>query len=98
MLIAISSPYRKAGLLYKKIKKHYGEPGDILVIKAPTRVLNPTIGQDVVDRALEEDFHAAQSEWMAEFRSDISGYLDFEVVEAAADTGVTGGTAPKQFP
>jgi hypothetical protein len=97
MLIAISSPYRKAGLLYRKFKKHYGEPGDILVIKAPTRVLNPTISQDVVDRALAENFAKASAEWMAEFRSDISGYLDFEVVEAAADVGVTVRPPQKQF-
>jgi hypothetical protein len=97
MLIAISSPYRKAGLLYRKFKKHYGEPGDILVIRAPTRVLNPTIPQEVVDRALEENFAKASAEWMAEFRSDISGYLDFEVVEAAADVGVTVRPPQKHF-
>jgi hypothetical protein len=97
MLIGISSPYRKAGLLYRKFKKHYGEPGDILVIRAPTRVLNPTISQDVVDRALAENFAKASAEWMAEFRSDISGYLDFEVVEAAADIGVTVRPPQKQF-
>src|ERR1700730_4790849 len=34
---------------------------------------------------------------MAEFRSDISGYLDFEVVEAAADVGVTVRAPQKQF-
>jgi hypothetical protein len=97
MLIAISSPYRKAGLLYRKFKQHYGESGDILVIKAPTRVLNPTIPQEVVDRALAENFAKASAEWMAEFRSDISGYLDFEVVEAAADIGVTVRPPQKQF-
>jgi hypothetical protein len=88
MVIGISTPYRKSGLLYRKYKQHYGQSGDILVIKAPTRLLNPTIPQDVVDRALEEDFAAAQAEWMAEFRSDIAGYLDLEVIESAVD-GVT---------
>jgi hypothetical protein len=97
MLIAISSPYRKAGLLYKKFKQHYGMPGDILVIKAPTRTLNPTFSQDVVDRALAENFAKASAEYMAEFRSDISGYLDFEVVEAAADIGVTVRPPQKHF-
>jgi hypothetical protein len=97
MLIAISSPYRKAGLLYRKFKKHFGEAGDILVIRAPTRVLNPTIDQSIIDRALEENFAKASAEWMAEFRSDISGYLDFEVVEAAADVGVTVRPPQKQF-
>jgi hypothetical protein len=97
MLIAISSPYRKAGLLYRKFKQFYGEPGDILVIKAPTRVLNPTIPQEIVDRALEENFAKASAEWMAEFRSDISGYLDFEVVDACADRGVLVRPPQKQI-
>jgi hypothetical protein len=89
MVIGISSPYRKSGLLHRKFKQHFGRNGDVLVIKAPTRVLNPTIPQEVVDRALEEDPAAAQAEWMAEFRSDISGYLDLEVIEAAVDSDVT---------
>jgi hypothetical protein len=88
IVVGISSPWRKSGLLYRKFKQHYGQSGDILVIKAPTRLLNPTIPQAVVDRALEEDFHAAQSEWMGEFRTDISGYLDLEVIESAVDSGV----------
>jgi hypothetical protein len=88
IVVGISSPYRKSGLLYRKYKTHYGQNGDILVIKAPTRLLNPTIPQEVVDRALEEDFAAAQAEWMAEFRDDISGYLDLEVIENAVDRDV----------
>src|SRR5690349_122521 len=39
MVIGISSPYRKGGLLYKKFKDHYGKPGKVLVIKAPTELL-----------------------------------------------------------
>jgi hypothetical protein len=55
MIIGISSPYRKAGLLYKKFKKHFGQNDDVLVIQAPTRVLNPTIPQEIVDRAMAEE-------------------------------------------
>jgi hypothetical protein len=39
MIIGISSPYRKAGLLFKKHKKHFGQNDDVLVIQAATRVL-----------------------------------------------------------
>lgn len=46
MIVAISSPYRKSGLLYSKFRKHFGrDTDDVLVIKAPTRALNPTIPQ-----------------------------------------------------
>jgi hypothetical protein len=90
MIIGISSPYRKSGLLYNKYKRYFGQDDDdILVIQAPTRVLNPTIDQSFIDQALAEDPVGARSEWLAEFRSDISGYLDLEVIESAIDRGVT---------
>jgi hypothetical protein len=89
IVVGISSPYRKSGLLYRKYKAHYGQNGDILVIKAPTRTLNPTIPQEVVDRALEEDPAAAKAEWLGEFRDDIGGWADFALIEQAVDVGVT---------
>lgn len=89
MVIGISSPYRKAGLLYRKYKEHYGHDGDVLVIKAPTRALNPTIPQEKVDEALAEDPAAARAEWMAEFRDDIAGFVDIATIEAAVDYGVS---------
>lgn len=89
MIIGISSPYRKSGLLYRKYREHYGQDGDVLVIKAPTRTLNPTIGQAVIDQALAEDPATARAEWMAEFRDDIAGFVDVNVIEACVDYGVT---------
>jgi hypothetical protein len=89
IIIGISSPYRKSGLLYKKFRDHYGRDGDILVIKAPTRALNPTIDQDIIDEALAEDPAAARAEWLAEFRTDIGGWADLALIEAAVDRGVT---------
>jgi hypothetical protein len=42
MIIGISSPWKKSGLLFEKFKKHYGQDSDdVLVIRAPTRTLNP---------------------------------------------------------
>jgi hypothetical protein len=89
IVIGISSPYRKSGLLYKKFKKHYGQDGDVLVIKAPTRLLNPTIPQEVIDEALAEDPAAARAEWMAEFRDDVDGWATAELIESAIDRNVT---------
>jgi hypothetical protein len=90
MLIGISSPYRKAGLLYRKFKEHYArDTDDVLVIRAPTKVLNPTIDQSVIDRALEDDPLAAKAEWLAEWRDDITGCVSSELIEAAVDRGVT---------
>jgi hypothetical protein len=89
MIIGISSPYRKAGLLYKKYKKHFGQNDDVLVIQAATRVLNPTISQELIDRELADDPAGTRSDWMAEWRDDIGGYLPIELIETAVDYGVT---------
>jgi hypothetical protein len=89
MVIGISSPYRKKGLLYNKFKKHFGKDGDVLVIRAATRQLNPTIPQEIVDEAIEEDAAKAKAEWLAEFRDDIGGWLPFELIEQAVDRGLT---------
>jgi hypothetical protein len=88
MLIGISSPYGRSGLLYKKFKDHYGKnSADVLVIKAPTRVLNPTIDQAIIDEAMIDDPAAARAEWMAEFRDDVQGFLTREVIDAAVVSG-----------
>ena len=36
LLIGISTPYRRAGLLFEKWRDHYGRDGDVLVIRAPS--------------------------------------------------------------
>lgn len=85
MLICISSPWKQSGLLWDKFRKHYGQnDDDVLVVRGASRLFNPTIPQRVVDQALEDDPAAAAAEWMAEFRSDLSGFLDPEWVERAA--------------
>jgi hypothetical protein len=89
MIIGISSPYRKAGLLFKKHRKHFGQNDDVLVIQAPTRVLNPLIPQEMIDRELADDPAGSRAEYLAEFRDDIGGYLAIETLEAAVDRGVT---------
>jgi hypothetical protein len=89
MLVAISSPYRRAGLLYRKWREHFGKSSDdVLVVHAATKQLNPTIAQSVIDDALEADPAAARAEWLAEWRDDLSSYISRELVEGAVDRGV----------
>jgi hypothetical protein len=89
MLIGISSPYRRGGLLWQKFKDHYGKPGDVLIVKAASKLLNPTLDQSIIDQALVDDPEAAKSEWLGEFRNDLAAYIDLETIEAAVDRGVT---------
>ena len=90
MLIGISSPYRKAGLLYQKYKDYYGRDGDgVLVVKGASRTFNPTLAQSLVDEAMERDPAAARAEYLGEFRDDISGFIDAELIEGCIERGVT---------
>ena len=89
MIVGISSPYRKSGLLYDKFKNHYGKPGKVLVIRAPTALLNPTIDPEIIAEALAEDPAAARAEWLAEFRDDIGGWADQALIEGAVEYGIT---------
>jgi hypothetical protein len=89
MLIAISSPYRKAGLLYEKWKQHYGrDSDDVLVIQASSAQLNPTLDPAIIARALDDDPADARSAWLGLFRDDIGAYVPTELIEAAVDIGV----------
>jgi hypothetical protein len=88
MLIGISSPYRRAGLLYKKYQALFGrDDGSALFIKAATRTLNPKIDPELIRKAFEEDSAAASAEWGAEFRSDLESFIGAEVISAAVVPG-----------
>jgi hypothetical protein len=88
-IVIISSPYRKSGLLWNKYKQYFGKDDDsALVIQASVRQLNPTISQEIVDAAIEEDPASARSEWLGQFRDDIGAFLTIEMIESAVDKGV----------
>jgi len=83
-MIALSSPYAKRGVLWDTHKRHFaGEGVRVLVAQAPSLTMNPTLDPAVVEDALREDPEAARAEYLAEFRGDISTFLDIELVERA---------------
>jgi hypothetical protein len=88
MLIGISSPYRKTGLLYSKYKEHFGRDGDVLVVQATSKQLNPTLDDAIIEQALRDDPAGASCEWLGTFRDDVGGYVDVALIEAAVDRGV----------
>jgi hypothetical protein len=87
MLVGISTPYRKAGLLWQKYRDHFGRNGDVLIIKAPSLLLNPTLAPAIVEQALAEDPEGARAEWLAEFRNDIDSFVSADVVDAVVIPG-----------
>jgi hypothetical protein len=90
MLIGISSPYARKGLLWKKHKKHYGQPGNVLVVQAPTWRMNPTIKRDgdFLTEAFADDPASAAAEYGGEFRKDVEAFITLEAVEACVEAGV----------
>jgi hypothetical protein len=87
LLLVGSSPYAKRGELWENYRRYYGKDSEILVWKAPTRVMHPSITQAWIDRQIERDPAKNTAEYMAEFRSDIEGYVSPEVVRAAIMPG-----------
>ena len=88
--IIISSPHKKAGLLFEKFRTCYGKDDDrTLVIQAPTTALNPTIDVSIIERAMADDPAAAKAEWFAGFRDDVSSAFALDLIELVVDRGVT---------
>jgi hypothetical protein len=88
LLVGISTPYRRAGLLWQKFEKHFGQDGDVLIVRGPTAVFNPTIERQIIESALDSDPEAARSEWQAEWRDDVAGFLNGDWVDDAVERGM----------
>jgi hypothetical protein len=84
LLVGISSPYRKSGLLHAKHKAHFGVDGDdVLVVQGSSRTFNPSLNEEAIAAQRLADPTASASEWDAEFRADITGFLDDAVIDRA---------------
>ena len=89
-LIVISSVYAKRGEVYRAFKDHYGSEGDprILVVKAPSKAMNPSLSDAFLARQYEKDAASASSEYGSEFRNDIDAFITDEMVRPAVLQGV----------
>jgi Phage Terminase len=88
MLIGISTPYRKFGLLYQKHRDHFGvDDDDVLVVQGGSTVFNPTLSDATIAAQRAADPTAAGAEWDAQFRSDIGAFLDDDLIDAAVEHG-----------
>jgi hypothetical protein len=88
-LIGISSPYRRSGLLFQKWKDFYGKNDpNVLVIRAPSIVMNSTLDQDEIDAAIADDPAKNSAEYLAEWRSDIAGLFTQEALDDAVMRGL----------
>lgn len=83
LLLCISSPYARRGALWEAYRKHYGKDKDpVLVWKADTQSMNPSINPSIIKEAYSEDPASAAAEYGAEFRSDVETFVSVEAVHA----------------
>jgi hypothetical protein len=86
MLIGISSPYRRRGLLHDRHRDFFGKDSDdVLVVQGASTTFNSTLDAGFIARSREADPEAARSEWDAEFRTDLTALLEDELIEAAIE-------------
>jgi hypothetical protein len=90
MLIGISSPHSKSGLLYGKWREFFGKDDDnVLVIQAASLQLNPALDPREVEQAFADDPAIAKAEYGGEFRDDVGAFVPLELIERCVDPGVT---------
>jgi Phage Terminase len=88
MLIGISTPFRKLGLLHLKHRDHFGiDDDDVLVVQGASKLFNPSLSETAIAAQRAADPTAAGAEWDAEFRSDIASFLDDELIDRAVEHG-----------
>ena len=89
MMILISTAYKRSGLLYEHFKDNFGkDDDDVLVVKGTTREFNNLFPQAEIDKDLARDPAKFASEYLSEWRDDLSAFIDRALVEAATDIGV----------
>ena len=88
LLICASSPYARKGALWDAYRRHYGkDDASVLVWRAPTLVMNPSVPQATIDEAYEADPASAAAEYGAEFRTDVENFVSREALEACVSPG-----------
>jgi hypothetical protein len=88
MLICISSPYRRLGLVFSKYRDCYGkDDSHVLVVQGASRDFNATLDEDAIAAARADDPQGAMAEWDGEFRNDLSQFLDDASIDGAIDHG-----------
>ena len=88
MLLCVSSLYAKKGIMWESFKENYAnDTSSALFWRAPTRTMNPLVPQSVIDAAMRRDEAVARSEYLSEFRQDLSPYVSPEAVAATVVPG-----------
>jgi hypothetical protein len=88
MLLMASSPYAKRGELYAAYRRCFGkDDARVLVWRASTATMNPSIDPAIIAEAYESDPEAAKAEYGAEFRDDLADFVTRETIDAVTCWG-----------
>jgi hypothetical protein len=89
LLLLGSSVHRKRGLMYRRWKELHGSDDvDDVCWLAPSQLMNPALPAKVIERALADDPARARSEYLSEWRDDLTDFIPADVIEGATDFGV----------
>lgn len=87
-LVKISTPYMRSGVLYDDFKRAFGQDDpDLLVWRAPTALMNPTLTPERLERERRLDPDRFAREYEAEFAEDLDALLPGVWVDAAVIPG-----------
>jgi hypothetical protein len=76
-------------MLYETYKRHYAnDKSGILVWKADSITMNPTLSEKKILQAYDEDHAGALADYGAEFRADIESFISQEALEACVVPGL----------
>ena len=92
LLFMITTLHGRRGVTWEIHRKFFGVEDDhVLVLRADSLSMNPTLPASLISRAFEEDEAVAWSEYGRDgeirFRSDVENIVPFEVIAAAVDPG-----------
>lgn len=88
-LIKISTPYVRSGVLYDDFQRGFGhDDPDLLVWRASSSLMNPTITPERLDRERRLDPVRFQREYEAAFIDDLSACFEYAPLQACIDFGV----------
>ena len=89
LLIGLSSPYAKKGLLYEKYRDHFGrDDSKVLIWRGETATMNPQVDKEEIEAAYLDDPISAAAEFGAQFRDDLQTYIVPEAIEACVERGI----------
>jgi len=87
LLLCISSPYSRRGVMWEAFRRYHGKDGSVLVWQSDTRSMNPTVSESIIKTGYEQDPQAAAAEYGGEFRTDVETFVSREAVEAVVIPG-----------